>query len=133
MTPEEIDLLRGLSAPLVENPLPWSGLSDEQQSAFRLLMPDADTGFTEEQRTWISLWWLPVSRKEVDDLNALCPENTVIASRQDLDGDLFISVDLLSDALDGGRLAALLPILHSLPLSYQLPEAWPQPEPLEEP
>ncbi|HWL53875.1 MAG TPA: hypothetical protein VNQ90_15655 [Chthoniobacteraceae bacterium] len=133
MTPEEIDLLRDLSAPLVENPLPWSELSSEQQSAFRLLMPDADTGFTEEQRTWINLWWLPVSAEQAADIKAKAPTGNQYPGREDIHGDLFVSVDLLSDALDGGRLAALLPILETLPLTYKPPEEWPQPIPEEQP
>ncbi|HWL54268.1 MAG TPA: hypothetical protein VNQ90_17645 [Chthoniobacteraceae bacterium] len=129
MTPEEIDLLRDLSAPLVEHPLPWSGLSGEQQAAFRLLMPRPT--FTDEQREWVSLWWLPVTVQQVADINAVVPAGNQYPGREDLDGDLFISVDLLSDALDSGRLAALLPILQSLPLTYKLPEEWPVPD-LEE-
>lgn len=122
MTPEDVELLRSLSAPLVESPLPWSELSPEQQSAFRLLMPSPF--FAPEQRGWIDLWWLPVTEGVIVDLNALCPANTLLSGRVDLEGNFFVSVDLLSDALDGGRLAALLPMLEALPLTYKAPEDW---------
>ncbi len=133
MTPEQIDLLRDLSAPLVENPLPWSALSPEQQNAFRLLMPDPT--FTDDQRECVNLWWLPVTPEQVQELKPLCPAGSEYPGREDIEENLFLSSDLLSDALDGRRLAALLPILQTLPLTYKLPEEWPvpDPEPLEEP
>ncbi len=126
MTPEEVDLLRELSAPLVADPLPWGGLTFEQQSAFRLLMPGPS--FTSDQRGWIDLWWLPVTEESLADLNALCPANTALSGRVDVEGNLFVSVDLLSDALDGGRLAALLPALETLPLTFKATEEWPMEE-----
>ncbi len=130
MTPETIDLLRNLSAPLLESPLPWESLSPEQQNAFRLLMPDPT--FTNDQREYINLWWLPVTPEQVQEIKLLCPTGSVYPGREDLEGNLFVCSDLLSDALDGRRLAALLPILQMLPLTYKLPEEWPVPEPEEQ-
>lgn len=125
MTPEQIELLQELSAPLVENPLPWTDLSAEQQAVFRLLLPDPV--FTDDQREWINLWWLPVTPQQIADIKTLIPSGNEYPGREDVNGDLFLSCDLLSDALDGGRLAELLPILETLPLTYKLPEDWPTP------
>lgn len=43
----------------------------------------------------------------------------------------FIGADLLSDALDGRRLSALLPILETLPLTYVETIEWPVVEEVE--
>lgn len=123
----DTEQLIALSAPLVETPLPWSALSYDQREAFRTLMPRPS--FTAEQRTWLALWWLPVDETVLQDLNTLAPVNTRFTSRPDLDGQHYVSADLLSDALDGGRLAALLPILSALPLTYRTAEDWPLVEP----
>lgn len=122
MTAEQINLVVSFSAPLVDNPLPWSSLSPEQQDAFRLLMPAPS--FDADQRFYLSLWWLPVTPEQLDQLNALTPPHMVIQARE-AEGQLYIGADLLSDALDGRRLSALLPILETLPLNYRPPETWP--------
>lgn len=126
LTPEQIEDMVTLSAPLVENPLPWSELSPEQQVAFRLLMPDPS--FTDEQRFWLGQWVLAVETQQVEALNALMPPNNVIAPREAEDGSLYVGADLLSDALDGRRLAALLPTLETLPLTFAETIVWPEPQ-----
>lgn len=122
MTAEKINLVVSLSAPLVADPLSWSSLSPEQQDAFRLLMPSPS--FDAEQRFYLSLWWLPISVEQLDQLNALTPPRMVIQARE-AEGQLYIGADLLSDALDGRRLSALLPILETLPITYRPAETWP--------
>jgi hypothetical protein len=123
LTLEQIDEMVTLSAPLVENPLPWSDLSPEQQTAFRLLMPDPS--FTNEQRFWLGQWVLAVTPEQVEAINALMPPNNVVSARESVDGALYVGADLLSDALDGRRLAALLPTLETLPLTFAETIAWP--------
>ncbi len=123
LTEQQIEEMVALSAPLMENPLPWVELSQEQQAAFRLLMPQPS--FDSVQRHFLSLWWLPFPSELIDDLNAGCPTGTQIVPREDGDGGLWLSADLLSDALDGRRLSALLPILETLPLIYRPAETWP--------
>lgn len=130
MTAEQIDAIVSASAPLVESPLPWSDFSPEQQDVFRLLMPQPS--FDSDQRFYLSLWWLPVSAEEIEGLNSLCPPGTAIVGREDGEGGLWVCADLLSDALDGRRLSALLPILETLPLTYRPPEMWPEPKEEEE-
>ena len=123
MTQDQIDLLIELSAPLVGDPKSWLEVSTEQREAFMLLMPS--DFFTPEQYYWLSFWWLPSSVEGLAALNSLCPPNTTITGREDIHGDLFVSCDLLSDALNGGSLSALLPILKTLPLTYKHAEEWP--------
>lgn len=127
LSQEQIDAMIALSAPLVENPLPWSSLSEEQKGMFLLLMPQPEAGFNEVQRFYLSLWWLPVTSEQLDEVNTLCPPNTAIAPRLDAEGNRYIGADLLSDALFGGRLSALEPLLTTLPLTYRQAETWPVP------
>lgn len=123
----QIDTMVALSAPLVENPQPWSALTEEQRGMFLLLMPQPGQGFLPVQRFYLSLWWLPVSEEQLVVANTLCPPNTAIAPRLDAEGNRYIGADLLSDALFGGRLSALEPLLTTLPLTYRPPETWPVP------
>lgn len=123
MTPETIQTLIAASAPLVANPLPWSQLTPEQQSVFRSLMPQPS--FTPDQREWLSLWWLPVTQEEVDFYNNLLPSNTRISPRADINGDLFLSADIISDILDNGRLKQLEALLENNPLTYKPSDHWP--------
>lgn len=125
MTQEQIETLIELSAPLVDSPLPWSQLSAEQREAFRWLMPEPGVGFDEDQRFYLNRWWLPVTPEQVGELNSLMPPNSRVAPRLDGDGNQWLCADLLSDAADDGRLAALWPILSELPLTYRTPEMWP--------
>jgi hypothetical protein len=130
MTEQQQAELIKAAAPLVENPTAWRDLGDEARGLFMLLFPRPS--FTEEQRFWLSRWWLPVDDETIAALNEAAPRNTSIHASTDLAGDRFVSADLLSDAIDGRRLSALLPILETLPLHYRPPEAWPQPEIFED-
>ncbi len=123
LTQEQIDGMVALSAPLVENPLPWAELSEAQQGAFRLLMPGPG-GFDQMQRYWLHQWWLPVTAGQLDVLNGMMPAGSVIEGRASADGGIYIGADLLSDALDGGPLADLLPVLEGIPLTFGLTIAW---------
>jgi|GEM_PF-5688749 len=123
MTQEEEQIMQQASAAMVDTPTPWASLTPLQQLIFRGLMPQPS--FTPQQHEYISRWWLPLSNQQLSDINALCPADTRVEGREDGHGQLYVSCDLLSDALDGGRLWALLPLLETMPLTYLLPEAWP--------
>lgn len=123
MTQEQTDLLIKLSAPLVATPKSWLELSEAQRDVFMLLLPS--NSFTEEQYYWLSFWWLKSSVEELAALNSLCPPNTTITGREHIHGDIYVSCDLLSDALYGGSLSALLPILETLPITFKPAEEWP--------
>lgn len=129
MTQQQLDDLIVLSAPLLDNPLPWNQLTPDQQSAFKILMPQPKEGFTEDQRYWINKWWLPITEQQIENINDLVPANTKFVGREDINGDLFLNVDLLSDSLNNGRLSSILFILETLPLTYKLEEEWPEIEP----
>jgi hypothetical protein len=124
---QQIETMIALSAPLVEHPLPWAELSPEQEAAFRVLLPLPGVGFDATQREWLSLWWLPVTPEGLAALNALMPPHHVLAAREDTESNLWLSADVLSDAIDGGRLAALWPLVSALPLNYRPVESWPVP------
>lgn len=129
LTSEQTEQLIELSAPLVAHPLPWAELSPEQQEAFLWLMPAESIGFTPEQRSWLGLWWLPTTEGELADLNALLPPTTRLAAREDTEGALWLSADLLSAALaEAAPWAALRPALTALPLTYKAAESWPIPQ-----
>jgi hypothetical protein len=123
LTPEQIEKMVDEWAPIMENPIPWIDLSPKQEECSRWLMPNPS--FTDDQRFWLGKWVLPVTPEQVSDLNALMPPHNVIAPREAEDGSLWVNSDLLSDALDGGRLSALLPILETLPLTYAPGIVWP--------
>lgn len=125
MTPEEQQLVESVGDAIRTNPRPWNDLTSTEQAVLQAaLMPGVD-GFTDEQRAYLGRWWLQCTQADVDAVNALIPppENTVITARTGLDGNLYLSADLLSDALQGKALSHTLDILKTLVLRYQ-PE-WP--------
>jgi len=81
--------------------------------------------FTSEAREYYRLCWLQVTQAQVDSINALMPTNHRCAAR-DLNGQLLINVDLISDAIDGGWLSAIKDILETLTWQYVNPWEWPQ-------
>lgn len=124
MTPEEISAITAAGDLLRANPMPWEDLPQEASAVLAAALMPAPS-FTLEQRGYLNLWWLPVSQEGLSALNALCPPDTILTARAQVDGSLYLNADLLSDALEGGRLAALLPILKTMTLTYFLPEDWP--------
>ena len=89
-------------------------LSPEQLAmvveAFR---PDDRYGFSSDQMQWIRKWWLDCTDTELQGITAT-------------NGRRYVCADLLSDALEGRRLAHLLPTLETLVLTFE-PE-FPEPE-----
>ncbi len=130
LSQQQIDEMIALSAPLVTSPQPWAQLSTQQRAAFRLLMPAGFGGFDDDQRFWLRQWWLPSNADQIQQLVVLCPADTVVAGRIAADGRIFLSADLLSDALDGGRLAALMPVLEMLPLTFAETITWAETDPV---
>ena len=126
MSPEEIAAITATGDALRAAPRPWSALTAQEQATLRqALMPDPS--FTPDQLDYLHRWWLPVTADQLAALNAAAPERMDIAPRSDSTGQPYVSADLLSDALDGRRLAALLPVLSNLVLTYEEAIQWPSP------
>lgn len=79
--------------------------------------------FTEKEREYWQLCWLEVDQPTIDKINAALPPNNVVEPRT-LGGKLYINADLLSDAVDGGRLADILGFLDTLLWSFIDPWKW---------
>ena len=124
MTEQQQAALMEAAAPLIDTPTAWRDLGDELRGLFMLLFPNPS--FTPEQRFWVARWWLPVTEGQLDAMNEAAPQNTRIAAATALDGNQYVSCDLLSDAINGRRLSSLLPVLETLTLTYLPPEAWPE-------
>ena len=96
-----------LGTHLRATPSRWIDLTAEQQAlliaAFR---PHPRYGFVPEQMDWIRRWWLDCTDTDLSGVTAL-------------NGRRYVCADLLSDALEGRRLAKMLPTLKVLTLVYQ--------------
>ena len=88
------------------------------------MMPDPLTGFCEQAREWLYSWWLPCGVSDVQLLNTIGN----YSAREDVDGTLYLSAALLTDAVMGRRLDAALPMLESKVLTHESAITWPQPE-----
>lgn len=123
MSPEQIAAVTAAGDSLRADPRPWSELTAFETAVLKGgLLPHPS--FSDDQRSYLQLWWLEVTETQITALNKLCPPDTDITGRDGGDGKLYLSADLLSDALEGGRLKDLLPLLSVLTLCYRLPEAW---------
>ena len=91
------------------------------------MMPDPITGFCDHARAWLYSWWLPCGDADLALLNTLGN----YAGRRDVDGTLYLSAALLTDAVHGRRLAAALPMLETKVLTHDSAITWPEPEPEE--
>ena len=89
--------------------------------------------FTPRERAYFSLCWLPVDEELVDQINASMPPNHRFAPRFDSEENSYLNLDALSDAIDGGRLSAILPILEDIQWKFIEPGEWPQDEESPEP
>lgn len=127
MSTEQLAPIIAVGDFLRANPHSWDGLTPEQQATLKTgLMPDGP--FLPVQRELLSRWWLPVDEADLEALNAACPPDTQLTGRAQTGGQLYVCADLLSDALDGKRLAGCLSLLQSKTLTYFLSEEWPQEE-----
>jgi hypothetical protein len=125
MTSEQIAAIVSVGDAIRANPRPWSQLTSQETAVLTAaLLPPPP--FDEMQRAYFARWWLACTQEQLAALNAACPPCTVITGRAK-DAALYVCSDILSDALQDGPLAALLPILETLTLTYILPEEWPAP------
>lgn len=100
----------------------YETLSAEQKATFDSML--GVRPFTNAERRYWDLCWIEVTQNQVDTLNALMPANHVVSPRE-LNGLLYIKVDIISDAINGGRLGALFDTLKSLNWTYIEPHEWP--------
>lgn len=80
------------------------------------LLPAA--GFSDEQRHWLSRWWLACTQADVDAINALLPVHTQVAATE-IGGALYLGGDLLTDSLTpAGTYWPARDVLHRLVCTY---------------
>ena len=98
------------------NPQPFASLPAQVQSGIvAFFEPDAEDGFTPPQSAFLRRWWLVCQPDTEAAINAH-PHVSKVKAVTDADGRTLLSADLLSDALNGRRLADALPILQGLTL-----------------
>ena len=82
--------------------------------------------FTERERAYYALCWLPVTQALVDAVNATITGTRRFQAREGAGGQLYLNLDILSDAVDNGSLSGALPLLEDLPFAYIDPWEWPE-------
>lgn len=108
-------------------PRSYSEMPAEWREALEAgILPDRIHGFAKQQADWIYGWYLEVTAEQLAELQALNPRQ--YAAREAVDGTLYLSAALLTDAVRGGRLSAALPILSTLTLHYATTVTFPEPE-----
>lgn len=107
------------------NPMCWRDVPDEMKTVVRdALLPRG--AFTDEQRSFLSLWFLSVTPEDVTAINAALPDGTRVSPIALNDGSLALGSDLLSD--DDTTSATYAParsILETLTLRYVTPDLLP--------
>lgn len=112
---------------LRSNARSWNNLAGhERTTLYDDLMPSPS--FNTSQRTCFSNWWLPVTSNQINEINQLCPPFNKVSGRSDINGNLFIGADLLSDSVNNGRLRNILSILGNLAITHKEIEDWPSPD-----
>ncbi|WP_017302612.1 hypothetical protein [Nodosilinea nodulosa] len=126
MTPEQLELKQLLDA----NPIAWVSLTADQQSLLReTLRPDGP--FTSEQQELLRNHWLPVSEDQVAQMRALLSGPMNIAPITDINGELWLSADLLTDCMEStDNYYAIASILVFLPITLKPSTDFPSPEEL---
>jgi len=98
------------------NPQPFAELAPQLQAGIvAFFEPDATDGFNADQSAFLRRWWLVCQPDTEAAINAL-PHDSKVKAIADEDERLLLGADLLSDALNGRRLADALPILQGLTL-----------------
>jgi hypothetical protein len=109
------------------NPQPFADLPAQVQAGIvAFFEPDAAEGFNPAQSAFLRRWWLVCHPETEAAINAL-PHPSKVKSVTAADGRTLLSADLLSDALNGRRLADALPLLQGLTLVCD--PTFPAPEP----
>ena len=125
MSPEQIAAVTAAGDSLRADPRPWSELTAFETAVLKGgLLPHPS--FSDDQRNYLQLWWLEATPSQITAINKLCPPDTDITGRDGGDGKLYLSADILSDALEEGRLKNLLSVISKLTLVYKLAEDWPK-------
>ena len=105
-------------------PTTYAAMPTEWQDTLTTAMrPHPVHGFDPQQAAWIYSWVLKVTPAQLAQLQALHPRQ--YAAREDIDGKLYLSAALLTDAMEGRRLAAAAPILTALTLYHIADLDWP--------
>src|SRR6056297_245054 len=107
----------------------YTALSEPERETFDGLL--AQRPFTDSERQYWKQCWLPVSQAQVDAINALMPPNHFVAPRTK-DGQLYINVDVLSDAFPDSptrRLSAVFDAVKDIEWEYIQPWEWGNEEP----
>ena len=79
--------------------------------------------FRDDERAYFKLCWLAVTDQQLADINAALPPDTVWSGRE-LNGTKYINVDIISDAIDSGRLAGTYDVVSGLTWKYINPWDW---------
>lgn len=116
---EVIDLADSLKT----TPKSWDDMTAQEQQTMRLVFEHTN-GFSSDQFAFLRQWWFAVTQSQVNAANQLMPANHVIVPREDTGGNLWVSIDILSDILQG-RLSALLNALKSRHFTYKPSTDWP--------
>ena len=98
------------------NPQPFADLPAQVQAGIvAFFEPDVAEGFSAAQSAFLRRWWLVCQPDTEAAINAL-PHPSKVKTVTDADGRLLLGADLLSDALNGRRLADALHLLQGLTL-----------------
>ena len=125
MTEQEYQTIIAIGDALRANPMSWNQIPDDMKQTVINIMRPAPS-FSQEQRDFLSRWWMEVNNDSLAAINALLPPHTVCSPRLDADGNQWINCDMFTDAVeDGGRLARVLPNLLELQLNYFTSDYWP--------
>ena len=124
VTPEQ---MQAIGDHLREAPRSWRQLHwTRRNTLIEALRPHPITGFDPIQYGWLSGWLLEITPEQLATLQANTPNQYVPIKATD--GTLYLSASLLTDALDGRRLSADLPILDTLPMIDRSTITFPEPE-----
>ena len=125
MNTDTIAQIQAFGDHLREVPTTWHEIEPlTKLTLLDAMMPDPITGFCDQARQWLYSWWLPCGDADLALLNTLGN----YAGRRDVDGVLYLSAALLTDAVIGRRLADALPMLESKVLTHESAITWPEPE-----
>lgn len=88
------------------DPQTFKGLTPAQRTAVKAALQPVD-GFTDDQRYWLSCWWLQCTQADVDAINAALPAGTQVAPLS-LGGLLYLGSDLLTDLVTYSKVKTVL-------------------------
>lgn len=99
------------------NPRSYVAMPTKSRREMAVTMrPDRIHGFDVQQAEWIYSWFLEVTSRQLETLQEIHPRQ--YAAREAIDGTLYLSAALLTDAVDGRRLRAAESILTGLTMRH---------------